>query len=129
MGGRALSWLRAGGVAAAHPISSLRVVAWTRASVRALDQSLHRDGLAATSGLSTPPTASARHRRIVAGLLRRRSCLVRSAVLQRWDADHGHGRPLVIGVARDGDGYAAHAWLEGERSGDGFVDLHRRPPA
>ena len=29
------------------------------------------------------------------------TCLVRSAMLQRWDADHGVDRPLVIGVARE----------------------------
>ncbi len=38
------------------------------------------------------------------------TCLVRSAVLQRWDTDHGHPRPLVIGVAHRGENFAAHAW-------------------
>ena len=76
------------------------------------------------------PDVDARHRRTVAGLLRvtGATCLVRSAVVQRWDADHGIPRPLVIGVSRDDDsGVAAHAWLEGERH-DQFEELHRRPP-
>ena len=56
------------------------------------------------------------------------TCLVRSALLQRWDADHGVNRPLVVGVARDAEaGVSAHAWLEGERHAN-FEELLRRPP-
>jgi hypothetical protein len=53
----------------------------------------------------------------------------RAAILQRWDTDHGLSRPLLVGVARNSGGVIeAHAWLDGERSGQGFVELHRRPP-
>jgi hypothetical protein len=32
-------------------------------------------------------------------------------------------------VARnDGGTVEAHAWLDGEGSGQGFIELHRRPP-
>lgn len=78
------------------------------------------------------PAAVARHRPIVVAVLRLSgaTCLVRSALLQRWDLDHGRPRPLVVGVARDPQGgYAAHAWLDGEPDGALFTELHRRGPA
>ncbi|HUR22263.1 MAG TPA: hypothetical protein VMZ73_00160 [Acidimicrobiales bacterium] len=57
------------------------------------------------------------------------NCLERSAILQRWETDHDGGRPLVVGVARDAEGeIAAHAWLDGDREGDDYLPLHRRPP-
>ena len=30
---------------------------------------------------------------------------------------------------RGADGYSAHAWLDGDPDGNGFVELLRRPPA
>jgi hypothetical protein len=55
------------------------------------------------------------------------TCLLRAALLQRWDADHGRRREIVIGVAREESAVAAHAWLAGE-SGGRFVELYRHPP-
>jgi len=84
----------------------------------------------AIDGIPPAPGVDARHRRTVTGVLRATgaTCLVRSALLQRWDADHGVARPLVIGVSRDDEsGVAAHAWLEGERHAE-FEELLRRPP-
>jgi hypothetical protein len=54
---------------------------------------------------------------------------VRSLVLQRWHAAHGSRRDLVIGVTTPGDGFAAHAWLDGEPAHQtaAFVELTRLP--
>lgn len=46
--------------------------------------------------------------------LTRRSCLVRSLVLQRWQAAYGVRRDLIVGVTAPREGFAAHAWLEGD---------------
>ena len=59
--------------------------------------------------------------------LRRETCLTRSVVLQVWDAAQGLPRDLVIGVTAPGDGFRAHAWLDGEPA-YGFSELSRRPP-
>jgi hypothetical protein len=42
------------------------------------------------------------------------SCLVRSIVVQAWDAAHGHRRDLIIGVTGRTE-FRAHAWLDGDR--------------
>ncbi len=111
-------------------MASARVTAWALAQARALDRALHARGIDAIDHIAPSPGVAARHRTTVAGVLRRRraTCLVRSALLQRWDADHGRHRPLVVGVARDpGEGVSAHAWLDGEPHAQ-FEELLRRPP-
>lgn len=79
-----------------------------------------------------PPALPTGCRRWVATTLRvrRDSCLVRSAVLQTWDASHGRPRDLVIGVTAPAAGFKAHAWLDGEPASvsAGYVELTRRPP-
>lgn len=114
------------------PVVSLRVAAWAWAARQRLERALPANGIGAIDGVPSPPVLAPEHRGTVSLVLRLTgaTCLVRSAVLQRWDAAHDRRRPLVIGVARDAAGaIAAHAWLEGEPSTDGFVELHRRPPA
>ena len=80
-----------------------------------------------------PPALPRCCRRWVAATLRARrdTCLVRSAVLQAWDADHGRPRDLVIGVTAPSAGFKAHAWLDGEPASvsAGYVEISRRPPA
>jgi hypothetical protein len=120
--------------AARSPLASARVAAWTWSEARRLAESLRRDGIDAIDTVQPAPPAAARLRRTVSAVLHLAgaTCLVRSAVLQRWDADHDRPRPLVVGVARDQDGgFEAHAWLEGDGDleAEGFVELHRRPPA
>lgn len=117
--------------AAASPVDTLRAAAWTWRSARRLAGRLDREGLAALEAMDPAPSLGQGDRAVVGAVLHRlgATCLVSSAVLQRWDADHHRPRPLVIGVTREGDAFTAHAWLEGERSGAGFTELHRRPPA
>lgn len=93
-----------------------------------LGRDLKGDGLDALDRIPCAPMVTDEHRAIVSAVLRLMgaTCLVRSAVLQRWDADHGHPRSLLIGVTRRDQIFAAHAWLEGERAPGYFVELHRR---
>ena len=122
-----IGWLRA----AQSPVTSARTAVWAWSESRRLADSLRRDGMHGIDSIAAPPAAAAGHRSMVSAVLRlaHASCLVGSAVLQRWDADHGAARPLVVGVARDQDGgFLAHAWLEGQDDGADFVELHRRPP-
>jgi len=124
-------WLRAAAAAGVSPLASVRVVVWSWSQGRSLKRSLHKDGMDAITRIRPSPGVDGRHRLTVAGVMRLMgaTCLVRSAMLQRWDADHGRDRPLVIGVSRDGDaGVLAHAWLEGERRGSFEELLRRRPP-
>ncbi len=115
---------------ATSPVASVRVGAWAWRQDRRLRTSLHADGIEAIDAIAPSPAVSSRHRTTVAGVVKvtGATCLVRSALLQRWDADHGMPRPLVLGVSRDAEtGVAAHAWLDGERHA-GFEELLRRPP-
>ncbi len=79
-----------------------------------------------------PPVLPRGCRRWVVAVLRARrdTCLVRSAVLQTWDAAHGRPRDLVIGVTAPGAGFKAHAWLDGEpaAASAGYAEVSRRPP-
>lgn len=118
--------------AASAPLATARVAAWTWSEARRLPESLRHQGMAAVDTIRRAPPVAAGHRSTVTVILRLAgaNCLERSAILQRWETDHDGGRPLVVGVARDSEGeIAAHAWLEGEREGDGYLPLHRRPPA
>jgi hypothetical protein len=58
--------------------------------------------------------------------MRRSSCLVSALVLQRWDAEHGLMREVVIGVTQPEE-FGAHAWLEGETHGDEgeYIEIRR----
>ena len=116
--------------AARAPLATVRVAAWTWSEARRLPESLRHEGMAAVDTIRRAPPVAAGHRSTVTAVLRLAgaNCLERSAILQRWEADHDGGRPLVLGVARDSEGeIVAHAWLDGEREGDGYVSLHRRP--
>jgi hypothetical protein len=123
--------LRAAGRALSAPVASVRVAAWAWSQSRRLGRELRAGGIDTLADISQSPAVGASHRATVAAVLglAGATCLVRSAVLQRWDADHGRPRPLLVGVARnDGGTVEAHAWLDGEGSGQGFIELHRRPP-
>ena len=59
------------------------------------------------------------------------TCLTRALVLQTWDAAHDAPRDLVIGVTAPHEGFAAHAWLDGDRPAVSrhYSELLRLPPA
>jgi hypothetical protein len=76
---------------------------------------------------------TSRRCRRVRGVLRgaRATCLERALLLQAWYLAQGEKRDLVIGVTAPSQGFAAHAWLDGDAPchGDRFHELTRRPAA
>jgi hypothetical protein len=112
-------------------LSTLRALWWAETTAHQVRRDLASGGLDDLV-VTFPPPLPQRDRRWVAALfrIRRQTCLVRSAVLQAWDAAHGRPRDLVIGVTAPSAGFKAHAWLEGDsaRSSGGFSEISRRPP-
>jgi hypothetical protein len=92
---------------------TLRAAGWAMLALRRTRRSLAAHGLDGAH-VSPPPRLPASARPGVLVVVRRRpsTCLERALVLQRWEADHGAGADVVIGVKGPGDGFAAHAWLE-----------------
>lgn len=113
-------------------LPSVRAVWWARRTARQVRADLDAGGLDQLVVPSPPPLPRGCRRWVVAVLRSRRdTCLVRSAVLQAWDAAHGRPRDLVIGVTAPGEGFKAHAWLDGEPAGAsaGYTEVSRRPAA
>lgn len=113
-------------------LASARTLWWAYRAAKRARHDLRVGGLEQLS-VAYPPALPAGCRRWVRATLRTRheTCLVRSAVLQAWDAAHEHPRDLLIGVTAPGPSFRAHAWLEGEpaSASDGFVEVTRRPPS
>jgi hypothetical protein len=111
-------------------VSTVRALWWAQRAAHRARRDLAGDGLDDLV-VTSPPCLPASDRRWVVALLRlsRRTCLVRSVVLQAWDASHGRRRDLVIGVTSPREGFKAHAWLEGDPKSTfrGFTELTRRP--
>lgn len=111
--------------------TTLRALWWAERTARQVRRDLAGRGLDDLV-ITLPPPLPRSDRRWVAALLRirRRTCLVRSAVLQAWDAAHETPRDLIIGVTAPSEGFKAHAWLEGDAASAslGYSELTRRPP-
>ncbi len=111
--------------------AELRAAVWTLVALGRLRRELARNGLADVT-ISPPRRAGADGTRGVTGVLRRRkaTCLERSLLLQRWYAAQGIERDVIIGVTAPSDGFAAHAWLDGEpaHAEQAFEELHRLAP-
>lgn len=109
--------------------ADLRAAVWTLTVHRGLRKRLEADGAGAC--VPPPPRLPPAAVRAVRATLRARraSCLEGAIVLQRWHAAHARPLDLVVGVTAPGEGFHAHAWLEGEdpRPGDEFTEILRRP--
>jgi Transglutaminase-like superfamily len=110
-----------------HPVT-LRAAWWTARSLRRARRELRRRRFTDVRVADPPPLPAAAARGVNA-VLRRASptCLERALVLQRWLAAHGAVRDVVIGVKAPSDGFAAHAWLDGEEHGREYTELTRLP--
>ncbi|MBW3557091.1 MAG: lasso peptide biosynthesis protein [Actinobacteria bacterium] len=112
-------------------LNSARAMWWARRTARQVRTDLDAGGIDHLV-VPPPPPLPRGCRRWVAAVLASRgdTCLVRSAVLQTWDAAHGRPRDLVIGVTAPGEGFKAHAWLDGEpaEASAGYTEVSRRPP-
>jgi hypothetical protein len=107
---------------------ALRGAWWTLRSLRRVRRQL-RNGALADVTIDAPPELGRTAGWGVDAVIRRTptSCLERSLVLQRWLAARGEPRDVVIGVRAPSAGFRAHAWLEGEPSGD-YDELVRLSP-
>jgi hypothetical protein len=111
-------------------VPTLRAALWALLALRQTRHALKRGPVTAIRVLRPPalPPSAARGVRAV---LRRSepTCLERALVLQAWAVAQGEARDVVIGVNGTGDHFAAHAWLEGEPSGEHgpFRELMRVP--
>ena len=94
-------------------LPTLRAAVWAWRSLRRAERDLARHGLEGAR-VAAPPRLPAGARRGVMAVLRRRpsTCLERALVLQRWEAAHGAGADVVIGVPGHSPDFVAHAWLE-----------------
>jgi hypothetical protein len=93
--------------------SQFRAALWAVRARRFVGRQLRRVN-ADTLTLPAAPTLGLDATRGVNGVLKlsRATCLERSMVLQRWYADQGLARDVVIGVTSPRAGFRAHAWLE-----------------
>lgn len=110
-------------------IANLRAALWAWRALRASRRQL-ATGLVAV--LPVPPRVSLASSRAVGAVLRRRgaTCLERAFVQQRWLAAHGHDHEVVIGVTSPGQGFTAHAWLDGiEVDSGAYQEIVRLPAA
>jgi hypothetical protein len=111
-------------------LPTLRAAAWALRALRRAERDLARHGLDGAR-VAPPPRLPASARRGVLAVVRRRpnTCLERALVLQRWEAAHGAGADVVIGVKGPSDGFRAHAWLETMPDGppEAFQELLRLP--
>jgi hypothetical protein len=110
--------------------ATLRAALWAWRSLRRAERDLRRDGLDGAR-VPPPPRLPASARRGVLAVLRRRpsTCLERALVLQRWEAAHGAGSDVVIGVPGHSEDFVAHAWLESMPDGQAaqYHELLRIP--
>jgi len=112
-------------------LPSLRAALWAARALRVARRDLKRQGLEGAQ-VAPPPRLPASAGRGVMAVLRRQpnSCLERALVLQRWEASHGAGADVIIGVPALGeDEFVAHAWLETMPDGslDRFHEILRIP--
>ena len=101
-------------------LSRVRALSWTLRSAVAARHQLKRGRRLDAVVLPDPPSLPedmTRTVRLVTRLLDN-TCLERAIVLQRWYAAHGERKSIWIGVSSPSSGFRAHAWLEGETSGN-----------
>lgn len=113
-------------------VARVRAAVWAWGAARSVRRVLDEGGIEALA-VPEPPALPPAAGRAVEVALRasRATCLVSSAVRQRWLAAQGDRRDLVIGVVPPKAGFQAHAWLEGDPQPPGrdFREVMRVPAA
>jgi hypothetical protein len=114
-------------------LQAARLVVWAWRAHGEVHRRLPHTGLDGEMLMPAPPRAAMltdvegdRAVRSVLGL-RRASCLEEALVRQAWLSGRGTPRDIVIGVTAPSDGFRAHAWLEGDAVGGGYVEMFRQP--
>lgn len=109
-------------------LATLRAAWWTSSSLRSTRRALRKRRIADIV-VRRPPSLPLHAGRGVDAVLRRvpSTCLERALVLQRWLAEHGTRKDVVVGVTGRSD-FRAHAWLDGEPVDERFRELTRLAP-
>jgi hypothetical protein len=117
-----------------HPpdLDDARAAQWAWRALRSVRGQL-RAGAVRDVRVPGPPPVAAASARAMRLVLRWQhpSCLERSLVLQRWLVAQGVALDVVVGTAGGaGDGFIAHAWLDGEPQPEGrrYVEMLRLTP-
>lgn len=109
-------------------LPTVRAAWWAFTSLRSTRRRLQRDAVADIAVKPPPPLPDHAGRGVDAVLRRASStCLERALVLQRWLAEHGTMKDVVVGVTGRAD-FRAHAWLDGEAADERFQELLRLKP-
>lgn len=104
----------------------VRAASWTIRSASSARRQLKRGVPPDALTLPSVPKLSSEATVVVRRVTRLfdNTCLERALVLQRWYAAHGQAKPIYVGVTAPLTGFRAHAWLEGEESGqESFTEL------
>ena len=109
-------------------VATLRAAWWTINALRTTRRLLRTRPIGEIV-VSRPPRLPAHASRGVNAVLKRTSstCLERALVLQRWLAEQGTHKDVVVGVTGRED-FRAHAWVEGESVEAEFQELTRLGP-
>lgn len=109
-------------------VPTLRAAWWTLGALVRTRLALRRRAIGGVV-VGAPPPLPVHAGRGVHAVLRRvpNTCLERALVLQRWLAQHGVVKDVVVGVTSPRD-FRAHAWLDGDRVEQEFQELTRLPP-
>ena len=104
---------------------TLRAAWWAWTTLRRTRRAL-RELPVAEVDVVAPPLLPPHAARGVNAVLRRvpNTCLERALVLQKWLAEHGVAKDVVVGVTGRDD-FRAHAWLEGESVDGEYRELTR----
>lgn len=106
--------------------AALRGALWAWRSLRRLRGHLDQDRLASVQVAPPAAVGPVARRGVDAALARGgATCLERSLVVQAFEAAEGNPRDVVVGVSAPDEAFGAHAWLDGDRGGDDFVEIHR----
>ena len=109
-------------------VPNMRAAWWTHRALRSVRADLRANGLDYAPAPAPPPVPEKARRGVLAVLRRQPStCLERALVLQRWLAEQGTHKDVVVGVTGRED-FRAHAWLEGELVEAEFQELTRLGP-
>lgn len=103
-----------------HAFAKVRALSWTLRSALAARRQLRRGRRPDAVVLPDPPALPDKMTRTVMLVTRLldNTCLERAIILQRWYAAHGERKSIWVGVSSPSAGFRAHAWLEGETSGN-----------
>jgi hypothetical protein len=126
------SRLRSAAGASARAAQAAQLAAWAWRAHRQVHLRLPATGLECDMGIPPAPRLARMgdlegDKAITSVLgLRGASCLEEALIRQAWLAARDTRRDVVIGVTAPSEGFRAHAWLDGDAVGGGYVEMFRQ---